>query len=85
MKKTCTSKYLVEQSIFAGVIYIEPCLVRKFSWVSAVRVQFNKRGSLVMVTGVLKQNIHKARVGEIIVIEARGEDRGEVTSRISLK
>ena len=52
---------------------------------SAVRVQFNKRGSLVMVTGVLKQNIHKARVGEIIVIEARGEDRGEVTSRISLK
>ena len=66
-------------------MFMEPYLVRKFSWVSAVRVQFNKRGSLVMVTGVLKQNIHKARVGEIIVIEARGEDRGEVTSRISLK
>ena len=66
-------------------MFMEPYLVRKFSWVSAVRVQFNKRGSLVMVTGVLKQNIHKARVGEIIVIEARGEDSGEVTSRISLK
>ena len=66
-------------------MFMLPYLVRKFSWVSAVRVQFNKRGSLVMVTGVLKQNIHKARVGEIIVIEARGEDRGEVTSRISLK
>lgn len=38
-----------------------------------------------MVSGVLKQNIHKARAGEIIVCEARGEDAGDVTSRISLK
>ena len=40
---------------------------------------------LLMVSGVLKQNIHKARAGEIIVYEARGEDAGDVTSRISLK
>ena len=52
---------------------------------SATRVQFNKKGTLVMVSGILKQNIHKARAGEIIVYEARGEDAGDVTSRISLK
>ena len=52
---------------------------------SATRVQFNKKGTLVMVSGVLKQNIYKARAGEIIVYEARGEDAGDVTSRISLK
>ena len=83
MKRICISKK--SSNIYHQLLLTEPYLVRKFSWVSAVRVQFNKRGSLVMVTGVLKQNIHKARVGEIIVIEARGEDRGEVTSRISLK
>ena len=60
-------------------------ILRRFDWVSATRVQFNKKGTLVMVSGVLKQNIHKARAGEIIVYEARGEDAGDVTSRISLK
>ena len=60
-------------------------ILRRFDWVSATRIQFNKKGSLVMVSGVLKQNIHKARAGEIIVYEARGEDAGDVTSRISLK
>ena len=59
--------------------------LRRFDWVSATRIQFNKKGTLVMVSGVLKQNIHKARAGEIIVYEARGEDAGDVTSRISLK
>ena len=52
---------------------------------SATRLQFNKKGTLLMVSGVLKQNIHKARAGEIIVYEARGVDAGDVTSRISLK
>ena len=60
-------------------------MVRKFDWVNANRVQFNKKGTLVMVSGELKQNIYRARAGEIIVYEARGEDAGDVTSRISLK
>ena len=51
----------------------------------ATRVQFNKAGSLVMVTGVLKMNIHKSRLGEILVVRCRGEEMGDVTSRISLK
>ena len=51
----------------------------------ASRVQFNQRGSLVMVTGVLKMNIHKSRQGEILVLRCGGEELGDVTSRISLK
>ena len=60
-------------------------LGRKFSWVSAVSVKFNKAGTLLMVSGILKQNIHKARMGEIIIYETKGEDVGDVRSRISLK
>ena len=52
---------------------------------AATRVQFNKKGTLLMVTGVLKQNIHKASLGEILVYDCRGEDAGDVTSRIALK
>ena len=38
-----------------------------------------------MVTGVLKQNIHKANMGEILVYDCREDDAGDVTSRIALK
>ena len=38
-----------------------------------------------MVSGVLKQNLRKARMGEIIVVECSGDDVGYIRSRISLK
>ena len=38
-----------------------------------------------MVSGVLKQDLRKARKGEIIVVECDGEDAGDIRSRISLK
>ena len=50
-----------------------------------MKVQFNKIGNLVMVSGVLKTSINKARMGEILVYECQGEDTGDVRSRISLK
>ena len=58
---------------------------RKLGWVCATRVQFNPSGSLLMVSGALKMNIHKSRLGEILVVRCRGEEAGDVTSRISLK
>ena len=58
---------------------------RRFGWTQASRVQFNKKGTLLMVSGILKASINKARMGEIIVYECKGEDAGYVRSRISLK
>ena len=58
---------------------------RKFGWTVAVQVKFNKSGTLLMVSGILKQNIHKSKMGEIVVYECDGEDAGDVRSRISLK
>ena len=60
-------------------------MTRSLGWLSATRVQFNGAGSLVMVTGVLKMNIHQSRLGEILVLRCRGEEVGEVTSRITLR
>ena len=57
----------------------------KFKWTTAIKVQFNKASTLLMVSGVLKVTINKARMGEIIVYECQGEDAGDVRSRISLK
>jgi len=66
-------------------VVVEEDLHSKFGWISASKVQFNKSGSLLMVTGILKLSINKARMGEIIVYECKGEDAGDVRSRISLK
>ena len=63
-------------------------MMRSLGWLSTTRVQFNSAGNLVMVTGVLKINIHQSRLGEILVLRCRGEEEeevGEVTSRISLR
>ena len=34
---------------------------RKFKWTTAIKVQFNKANTLLMVSGVLKVTINKAR------------------------
>jgi len=68
-----------------NTLIVEEDLHSKFGWTTAKKVQFNKNGSLLMVTGVLKVTINKARMGEIIVFECKGEDVGDIRSRISLK
>ena len=41
--------------------------------------------SSAQVSGVLKKNITRAKMGEIVVFGPLGEDEGEVLSRITLK
>ena len=50
-----------------------------------MQVQFSPNCRLVMVSGVLKRNIMKSKMGEIIVFMLKDEDEGEVMSRITLK
>jgi hypothetical protein len=78
-KRICTG-------MFTNLQYLQNLkYLSKFGWTQANKVQFNKSGTLLMVTGVLKVNVNKARMGEIIVYDCKGEDVGDVRSRISLK
>ena len=49
------------------------------------QVQFTTSGTFLMVSGVLKKNIIRAKIGEVVVFQLVGQDEGEVKSRISLR
>jgi hypothetical protein len=66
-------------------LVLEEDLWQRFGWTAATRVQFGPSGQLVMVSGVLKRNIMRSKMGEIVVFQLTGEDEGDVMSRITLK
>jgi len=75
----------VDTNAGENTIIFEEDLHSKFGWTAAIKVQFNKNGTLLMMSGVLRVSITKARMGEIIVYHCKGEEAGDVRSRISLK
>jgi hypothetical protein len=53
-------------------------------WSYCSGLQYNRKSSLLMVSGVLRTNIARTRRGEILIVSL-GEDLGTTRSRISVR
>ncbi|XP_023323512.1 F-box/WD repeat-containing protein 5 isoform X2 [Eurytemora carolleeae] len=57
----------------------------RFNWNQCSTVQFNPNGTSLMISGVIKANIARVRLGEIIIISMLEPDLGQIKSRINIR